>query len=104
MSFWLAHSSNESDLGEIIDTLRKKTYCGTWAYRIRDVWPEMSAIPPHIAATLGGQTTFLMKNTMMGLWCMTLIIRRSVTGQQAAATAKNSCNRDRPVFMNETSD
>ena len=47
MSFWLAHSSNESDLGTIMDTLRKKaekTYCGTWAYRIKDAWLPLKGL------------------------------------------------------------
>ena len=53
MSFWLAHSSNARQVGTSLLKLEqdaKNKYCQTWGLKIKDVWPEMNAIPPHIAS------------------------------------------------------
>ena len=53
MSFWLGHSSNERQVGTILQKLEqdaRNKYCQTWGMKIKEVWPEMNAIPPRIAA------------------------------------------------------
>ena len=53
LSFWLAHSSNERQVGTNLRKLEqdaKNKYCQTWGLKIKDVWPEMNEIPPDIAA------------------------------------------------------
>ena len=53
LSFWLAHSSNERQVGTNLRKLEqdaKNKYCQTWGLKIKDVWPEMNKIPPEIAS------------------------------------------------------
>ena len=53
MSFWLAHSSNERQVGTSLLKLEqdaKSKSCQTWGLKIKDVWPEMNKVPPDIAS------------------------------------------------------
>jgi hypothetical protein len=49
MSFWLGHSSNEKNIGKILDHIKKKAmkkYCGDWGkQKIAGIWPEMDNVP-----------------------------------------------------------
>jgi hypothetical protein len=53
MGYWLFHSSNEREIAKSLEKLRLiavKNYCQNWGLKIKEVWPEFKAIPPHIRA------------------------------------------------------